>query len=133
MSYLIDALLTSGRLAEGLAVTREALALSETQLDVFFDAEVLRLQGELLRASGDAGAAEAAFRKALAVAREQGARAFELRAATGLGRLLAEQGRESEALPPLAAVYQGFQEGFATRDLTEARQLLEKLSSRPEG
>src|SRR5262249_35996316 len=79
-TYLLDALLLSGRLAEGLAAAREALTLSETQLDVFYDAEVLRLQGELLRASGDAAEAEASFRKALGVARGQEAHAFELRA-----------------------------------------------------
>jgi class 3 adenylate cyclase/tetratricopeptide (TPR) repeat protein len=126
-SYLIEAHLAAGRIAEGLAATREILALSETQLDVFFDAEILRLEGELLRASGDAVAAEAAFLKALGIARGQGARAFELRAATSLGRLLAEQGRAGEALPPLAAVYQTYTEGFATLDLAEARQLLDRL------
>jgi class 3 adenylate cyclase/predicted ATPase len=128
-SYLIDALLMSGRLAEGLATTREALALSETQIDTFYDAELLRLQGELLRASGDAGAAEATFRQALGIAQEQGARAFELRTAASLARLLADQGRAAEALPPLQAAYEAFQEGFATRDLTEARELLDRLSS----
>jgi predicted ATPase len=127
-SYLIEAYLAAGQLTEGLAVTREALARSESQLDVFFDAELLRLEGELLRSSGDARAAEESFRKALGVAQEQGAPAFELRAATSLVRLLAEQGRGDEALPPLAAVYQTYSEGFATRDLTEARQLLDRLS-----
>ncbi len=125
--YLIEAYLPAGRLAEGLAVTRESLALSETLLDVNCDAELLRLEGELLRASGDAEAAEAALRKALDVARAQGARAFELRIATSLGHLLAEQGRESEALPVLTAACQTFSEGFETSDLTEARELLDRL------
>jgi class 3 adenylate cyclase/tetratricopeptide (TPR) repeat protein len=124
LSYLIDAQLTAGRIPEGLAAVREALAMAETQLDVFYDAEILRLEGELLRASGDAGEAEASLRKALAVAREQGARAFELRAATSLGRLLAEQGRADEALPPLTAACEAFREGLATRDLADARELL---------
>ena len=95
--YLIEAHLAAGRLAEGLAVTREALALSETQLDVNDDAELLRLEGEFLCASGDPGAAEASFLKSLEVAREQGARAFELRTAASLARLLEEQGRGDEA------------------------------------
>jgi predicted ATPase/class 3 adenylate cyclase len=129
LCYLIDACLAAGRTAEGLAATQEALTRSETQLDVFWDADVLRLQGELLRASGDAGAAEASLRKALAVARAQRALSLELRAATSLGRLLAEQGRAAEALPPLRTAYGAFQEGFATRDLREARQLLDRLSS----
>lgn len=129
-TYLIEAHLAAGRLAQGLTATREALALSETQLAVCFDAEILRLEGELLRASGDAQAAEATFQKALGIARRQGALGFELRVATSLGRLLAEQGRADEAHPPLAAAYQAFREGFATRDLMEARELLDRLSRR---
>jgi hypothetical protein len=89
--------------------------------------------GELLHTSGDARAAEATFRKALGIAREQGARIFELRAATGLGRLLVEQGRGAEARPALAAAYEAFREGFETRDLIEARELLDGLSLHPEG
>jgi len=129
--YLIEAQLAAGRLAEGLAATRETLALSETLLDVSCDAELLRLEGELLRAAGDARAAEAAFQRALGIARGQGARAFELRIATSLGRLLAEQGRAGEALPVLSAIYQAFREGFERRDLIEARELLDHLSSKP--
>jgi serine/threonine protein kinase/predicted ATPase len=126
-SYLVEAHLAAGRIDEGLAVIRGALAASETQLDVFFDAELFRLEGELLRASGDAGAAEAAFLKSLEVALGRGARAYELRAATSLGLLLAEQGRASEARPALAAACQAFRDGFATRDLTAARELLDRL------
>jgi predicted ATPase len=106
--------------------------VTKTQLDVNYDAELLRLEGELLGAAGEAGAAEASFLKALEVAREQGARAFELRAATSLCRLLATQDRAGEALPVLRAVYQAFREGFATRELTEARELLDRLTSLPE-
>jgi serine/threonine protein kinase/tetratricopeptide (TPR) repeat protein len=129
VSYLVEAHLASGRLTEGLAAAREALFWSETQLDVFVDSELLRLEGELLRASGDSRAAEASFWKALETARRQGARSFELRTATSLGRLLAEQGRVSEVLPALAAVYQTFPEGPATPDLMEARDLLDRFSS----
>src|SRR5262249_32200103 len=95
----------------------------------WLDAKVLHLEGELLRASGDAAAAEATFRRALDIAREQEASTFELRAATSLGRLLADQGRAAEALPPLAAVYQTYTEGFETRELRDARALLDRLSS----
>jgi len=127
-SYLIEAHLAAGKLAEGLATVREILVLPESRLGGSFEAEIFRLEGELLRASGDAGAAERSFRKALDIARDQGARAFELRAATSLGSLLAEQGRGDEALPVLAAVYQAYTEGFATRDLIEARELLDLLA-----
>jgi adenylate cyclase len=133
LSYLIESLLLAGRTAEGLAAVREAQAMSETQLDVFYEAEILRLEGELLRTSGDAAAAEAAFGKALGVARSQEARSFELRIAASLGRLLEEQGRAGEALPLLRAAYAAFQEGFATRDLREARALLDRLAPLAEG
>jgi predicted ATPase len=131
-SYRIEAHLAAGHLTEGLAVTREARALSETQLDICFDAEIHRLEGELLRASGDARAAEASFLQALGIAREQGALLFELRTATSLSRLLVGEGRGGEALPALAATYQAFHEGFETPDLREARELLDRLGSLPE-
>ncbi len=128
-SYLAEAYVAAGRFAEGLAASRDALALTETRLDTFFNAEILRLQGESLYGSGDAGAAEAAFWKAHELAHAQGSRVLTLRAATSLGRLLAEQGHPGEALPALTAAYQAFHEGFATRDLTAARELLDRLSS----
>jgi predicted ATPase len=127
--YLIEAHLAAGRLDEGLAAVREALAASEARLDTHCDADLLRLEGELLRAAGDAAAAEAAFWKALAVARSQEALTFELRIAVSLGRLFAEHGRGGEALPLLTAPYQRFREGFEMRDLIEARELLGRLAS----
>jgi len=129
LSYLIEAHLVAGRSTEGLAVAGEALAPLETGLEVYFEPELLRLQGELLRLSGDALAAEATFAKALGIARRWGARSFELRVATSLGRLLAEQGRAGEARPRLAAVCETYGGGFVTRDLTAARELLDRLSS----
>jgi predicted ATPase len=128
-TYLIEAHLAAGQLAEGLALVGQALALSETQIDVNYDPEILRLEGELRHASGEAEAAEAAFRKSLGIAREQKARALELRTATSLGRLLAEDGRAEEALNLLSAVSRTFPEGFEFGDLIEARELLERLSS----
>ncbi|MES1243815.1 MAG: protein kinase [Acidobacteriota bacterium] len=129
VSYLIEAHLASGRLDEGLAISRELLARSETRLDIYYDAELHRLEGELLRASGDVRAAETSFLKALEIARGPEARGFELRAATSLGRLLAEQGRAGEVLPVLATAIEAFHDdGLKTRDLQEARQLLDRLS-----
>ena len=71
---------------------------------------------------------EGCFRRALAVAREQGARGLELRAAVSLARLLSAVGRCAEARDLLAPVYGWFTEGFATKDLKEARALLEELA-----
>ena len=93
------------------------------------DAELHRLRGDLLRRlpSPDWTEVEACFRTALAVAREQGTRGFELRAAVSLARLLSNQGRNAEALGLLAPVYSWFTEGFDTPDLKEAKALLDEL------
>ena len=71
---------------------------------------------------------ETELRQALAVAQEQDAKAWELRAATSLARLWAEQGRRAEAQALLAPVYGWFTEGFDTTDLKEAKTLLEELA-----
>ena len=81
-----------------------------------------------MRSSSDDVAAESAFREALAIASQQGALAWELRAATSLGRLLARCGRQAEARQMLAGVYDRFSEGFETPTLTEARGLLAEFS-----
>jgi len=83
------------------------------------------VRGELVLATGGA-ANEAAgcYERALAIAREQGARSFELRAATSLARLLRDQHRPTEARALLAPIYAAFMEGFDTRDLQHAEALL---------
>ena len=69
---------------------------------------------------------EACYQRALQVARQQSAKSLELRAAMSLSRLCARQGRAAEARPLLAATYAWFNEGFETRDLREAKALLEQ-------
>ena len=71
---------------------------------------------------------EDSFRTALAIAREQGTRGYELRAATSLARLWREQSRRAEARDLLAPLYASFTEGFATPDLKEAKALLDELA-----
>lgn len=85
-----------------------------------------RRGGREVRAAESHG--EACFRRALDVARRQGARSLELRAATSLARLWHRQGRRAEARDLLEPVYTWFTEGFATADLAEARQLAETLA-----
>ena len=77
----------------------------------------------------DAGKAEAYFERALAVSRQQQAKSWELRAAMSLARLWRDQGKVSEARELLAPVYGWFTEGFDTRDLKEAKALLEELAA----
>jgi predicted ATPase len=76
---------------------------------------------------GTADEAAARYHRALAIAREQRARSFELRAATSLARLWRDQGKRAEARDLLAPVYGWLTEGFDTRDLINARALLEEL------
>jgi predicted ATPase len=72
--------------------------------------------------------AERALQEALRVARTQQAKAYELRAAMSLARLLGEQGRRTEAREVLAPVYGWFTEGFDTADLKEGKKLLDELT-----
>jgi predicted ATPase len=86
-----------------------------------------RHKGQLLLRQGHSEAAEKLYRKALSVAGEQGARLWELRAATSLARLHRDQRRYAEARGLLAPVYGCFTEGFGTQDLKGARALLDDL------
>ncbi len=92
------------------------------------EAEIHRLKGELMLSmeGADAGA-ERCFRRSIEVARGQQARSPELRAATSLARLWAEQGERQKAYDLLAPVYDWFTEGFDTADLKDAEALLDEL------
>jgi predicted ATPase len=96
----------------------------------YYEAEVYRLKGELLLrlAAPDAPQAEACFQQALAVARRQQAKSWELRAAMSLARLWQHQGKGAEARELLTPIYGWFTEGFDTADLQEAKALLESLA-----
>ena len=88
-----------------------------------------RLEGIALRGLNRLEEGEKALAEAVGVAQSQRARAFELRAATSLARLLGEQGKRAEARDLLAPVYGWFTEGFDTLDLKEAKSLLEQLKA----
>jgi predicted ATPase len=92
--------------------------------------EAYRLQGELLlhHALPEVAQAEACFQQALAVARRQQAKSWELRAAINLARLWQHQGKRDEARELLAPIYGWLTEGFDTADLQEAKALLQELS-----
>ena len=94
-------------------------------------AEINRTAGEiaLLSPEPDAPKAEAYFERALAVARKQQAKFWELRAAMSMARLWRDQGKRNEARDLLAPVYGWFTEGFDARDLKEAKALLDELAA----
>jgi class 3 adenylate cyclase/predicted ATPase len=131
LALLAEACLETGRIEEGLSAVREALAeVKETEVR-WYEAELNRLEGELLLASEepDESRAEASFRKGITIACGQGAKSWELRAAMSLARLWRDQGKRQQARELLAPVYGWFTEGFDTRDLKEAKVLLEELAS----
>ena len=108
----------------------EAMTAIETTKERWCEAEVNRIAGEIALKSPepDAAKAEAYFERALAVARQQQAKSWELRAAMSMARLWRDQGKRDEARELLAPVYGWFTEGFDTLDLKEAKALLEELA-----
>jgi predicted ATPase len=129
-TLLAEALALAGEFEEGLAALDDALAKAAGSGVRGWDAEIHRLRGELTARLPypDRAKAEDSFRTALAIAREQGTRGYELRAATSLARLWGEQGRRGEAQDLLAPVYDWFTEGFETVDLKDAKALLDELA-----
>ena len=129
-AWLTEAYIQGDQRAAGLATVAEGLALVDHTGERVYEAELYRLQGELLLAQGPAHQpeGEAAFQHALTVARQQEAKSWELRAATSLARLWQQQGKKVEAHGLLAPVYCWFTEGFDTADLKDAKTLLEELA-----
>jgi predicted ATPase len=115
-----------GQSIEGLNCLGEAVQLVETTGERWSEASVYRVRGDLLRAEDVAG--EKSYYKAIAVAQRQGARLFELRAATSLARLWRHQGKRTEARELLAPIYGWFAEGFDTPVLQDAKALLDQLA-----
>jgi predicted ATPase len=103
----------------------------ETTKEKWCEAEVHRVAGEIALTSPeqDAVKAQAYFERALAVARAQQAKSWELRAAMSLARLWRDQEKRDEANDLLAPIYSWFTEGFDTLDLKEAKALLDELHS----
>ena len=118
-----------GQFADAGACIGEAMTAMQQNKDRLWEAEVLRVAGEVAFNSPerDAGKAQAFFERALAVARQQQAKSWELRAAMSLARLWRDQGKVQQARELLAQVYGWFTEGFDTLDLKEAKALLDEL------
>jgi predicted ATPase/DNA-binding winged helix-turn-helix (wHTH) protein len=131
LGALAECLASVGQLAEALATVDEALARSERGGECWNDANLLRIKGELLRRSGSRSFSEIddCFSAALAVARQQGALLFELRAAQSLAEWRISQDRRQEARLILAPVYERFEEGLVTAMLQSAKRLLDSLAS----
>jgi predicted ATPase len=109
----------------------EAMTAVETTKERWCEAEVNRIAGEIALKSPepDEGKAEAYFERAIAVARAQQAKSWELRAAMSMARLWRDQGKRDEARDLLAPICGWFTEGFDTLDLREAKALLDELAA----
>jgi predicted ATPase len=131
LSHLARANAEIGQHDDARRCIGEAMAAVETAKERWCEAEVNRIAGEiaLLSPEPDVAKAEAYFERALAVAREQHAKSWELRAAMSMVRLWRDQGKRDEARDLLAPVYTWFTEGFDTLDLKEAEALLDALGS----
>ena len=127
LAFLADALTRRGEPTEALAAAREGLELASATGEHVWDAELHRLAGVALLGCNRLDEVQSTFEEALRVARRQQAKSYELRTATSLARLWAEQGRRAEARELLAPVYGWFTEGFDTADLKEAKALLDEL------
>ncbi len=127
LTTLADAHRIAGNPQAGLKQLAEAERLAEATRERIVLSETLRLRGDLLLLTDDRGGAEVSFTDAIAVARRQAARLFELRATTSLARLWRDQDKCAEARDLLAPIYGWFTEGFDTLDLKEAKSLLDEL------
>ena len=129
LPHLARARAELGQFEEAWLGIGEAMNLAETTREKWCEAEIHRTAGELTLMSPepDTAKAQAYFERALAIARQQQAKSWELRAAMSIARLWRDQGKRSEACDLLAPIYGWFAEGFDTPDLKEARALLEEL------
>ena len=129
LALLAEIYLRQSRFGEGLAALEDALKLALTHGELFWQAELLRLKGELLLGQSDqlVSTAEQCFCEALAIARNQHAKMLELRAATSLAKLWQKRRQLDDAKKVLKSVYSAFTEGFETPDMIEAKKLLDQL------
>jgi predicted ATPase len=153
LAFLSDACWKSEQTEEGLSAVAEALAAVEKNGERYNEPELYRLKGELLLAQesrsqkakgkrqklkitnpqsltpNPRAEAEACFHKAIEIARQQSAKSLELRAVMSLSQLWQQQGKKTEARQMLAEIYDWFTEGFDTKDLQEAKALLQELTT----
>jgi predicted ATPase len=129
MSFLARAYAELAKFDDAWRCIGEAMTAVETTKERWHEAEVYRIAGEiaLMSSEPDAAKAEAFFERALAVAHQQQAKSWELRAAMSMARLWRDQGKAQQARDLLAPVYGWLTEGFDTLDLKEAKALLDEL------
>jgi class 3 adenylate cyclase/predicted ATPase len=129
LAFLARAYADAGRLDDAERSIGEAIEAVKTTGEKWFEAEIQRMAGEIaLSGEPNSPKAEAYFQRALTVAREQQARAWELRAAMSMARLWRDQNKQDEARDLLARIYRWFTEGVDRLDLKQAKALLDELA-----
>jgi len=126
---LAEAMARKGEHRASLTAARDGLKVQDETGYGHWDAELHRLEGTALLHLNQLHEGQRALEAALRVAKRQRAKAYELRASMSLARLWCDQGKVQQARELLAPVYGWFTEGFDTRDLKEAKALLEELAS----
>jgi class 3 adenylate cyclase/predicted ATPase len=131
LSHLARAYTELGKIEDAWRTIREAITTVEGTKERWCEAEVHRTAGEIALELPEPNRAEAQMYidRALQIARQQQAKSWELRAATSMARLWRDKGKRTEARDLLAPVYSWFIEGFDTRDLKDAKALLDALSA----
>jgi len=131
MAHLARAHIELGKSEDAWRSIGDAITTVETTKERWCEAEVYRTAGEiaLLAPEPNRTKAEEYFTRALAVARHQQAKSWELRTAINMAPLLCEQGKRDEARDLVASIYDWFTEGFDTRDLKEAKASLDTLTT----
>ena len=131
LSHLAMAHAELGQLDDARRCIGQAMIVAEKTKERWFEAEIQRTAGKIALKSPepDMAKAEAYFERAIAIARAQQAKSWELRAAMSLARLWRDQGKRDAARDLLAPVYNWFTEGFDTLDLKEAKALLDELAA----
>jgi class 3 adenylate cyclase/tetratricopeptide (TPR) repeat protein len=127
LALLGDACRMAGQWQAALGHFAEARRLAEATNERWFEAETLRLTGDVLAAMDDCAGAQTTYREAIEIARQQSAKLWELCAAMNLARLWRDQGKRAEGRDLLTPVYDWFTEGFGTPVLKEAKALLDEL------
>jgi tetratricopeptide (TPR) repeat protein len=128
LGLLTEAYLKIDEVEEALSALERSFEILDGSDRYMWIPELYRLKGEALSKSGDdVDEVQGCFEKALELARGQGARSLELRAATSLGRFWIEQGKTQQARALVRDVYDWFTEGFDTKDLKQAKSLLDQL------
>jgi predicted ATPase/DNA-binding winged helix-turn-helix (wHTH) protein len=126
LAHICEAALQAGRVDDAIA-WMERLTREDRNQDHWCSSEMLRVQGLLAQSQGEEGAAAELMLRGVALARRQGALSWELRSTMSLSNLWLKRGRTAQALEALLATYGRYAEGFGSRDLIEAKTLIEQM------